>query len=134
MKNGTKRDYANMNEITFSFSFDSPNRIGVEEGEIKFHGPKIWGGDHTGWAAPLLRVQGRYFLAKAVADSIFGDGPGSSYPGIKYGPGGRRKYWALTETLVEKMMKASVAWRKNEREERIAYERGEFVMALVDLL
>lgn len=129
-----KRDYAGMGEISFSFVFGSSELPGVEEGSIRFQGPKIWGGDHTGWAAPLIRVKGTCYLTKQITDAILGDGGYSSFPGIKYGPGGRRKYYTVTEAFVSKLLSASQSWRTNSREERIAYERGEFVLALVDLL
>lgn len=91
------------------------------------------------WAAPMIRVNGRLALAECVMKNIKGGaGYMCRWDGVKFGPGGRRRYCWVTEELIEEILKAcawgGANWRKNVREEERNAQIAEFAMDLLDEL
>ena len=122
-------DYTKLGKVTFTVRIHTEDNI--EEGTIGFTGNKLGGFDRLPrYSAPIIFVKstGAYYLASAIVTAITCD---NSHPGItlKYG---RRQYHRINENLLDALLGSSAAWRVNTREERIAYERGQFVEALID--
>lgn len=67
--------------------------------------------DHVGWAEKLIRYQGTvYIAAQIVAAITYERSPKMASYGhrtIKFGPGGRRLYIAVTPKLVEEVFAAN---------------------------
>ena len=89
-------------------------------------------------ASPMIRVDGRLALAECVMKNIVGRGfhSRSRWPGVRFGPGGRRRFCWVTEELIEDILKAcnwgGPNWRKNSREEKRNSQVADFALDLLE--
>lgn len=96
---------------------------------------------HVGWAESMIRIGGVTFVAAAIVAAVTGDrSPRMACYGhhcVKFGPGGRRLYVAVTERLVDEINAANVGGIEHgytfDQRARSA-EIVDFAVALIDFL
>jgi len=90
-------------------------------------------------SAPMILVDGELALAECVMKNIRGGRAyGKRWAGVRFGPGGRRRYCWVTESLIEEILDAAnwggPNWRKNSKEEKRNGQIADFAMDLLEAI